>query len=333
MRFFDRLIKIAPLGIFVSAAFSVNVAGAQSGVINTDGAGIRVAPSADALTLGTAEQGKAVTILSRHGDFYMVSMGSFTDVYIYGAFITPDGATQGIVNAPSINIRAAGSADADIVGTAGEGEAFTILANIDGWYRVTYGSQYGYIFSDFLAVSMSRAREAYTEPVSNNDSDTDFTMLLASIWDVADDEQAEESVESEVLGDTEESELVVATADVLPSGDIPSFANFNLNFDNLDIDAAEAFGRTFVPQAGVYAVVNSPTGLNLRINASTDADVVTILYPMQTLNVYDILTDWARISTLDGNHAGYVNVEFIAVRSGERSVPPEPDSERARKII
>jgi len=258
-----------------------------------------------------------------------------------GVAAATEGEARGVANVPSINIRAGSSVSYEILGTASEGDVFTVHAKVGDWHRVTLDNQYAYIFSDFLTITEGAPNESHdesdesngetssipipqmpmpmssapqTEADSSGEDVPDFATLLNSIWDVAEEPEPESTASTPAPSNVE----------------LPVFENFNLNITNPDI--AEAFSRTFVPQDDVYAIVSSPTGLNLRESPSTEADVVTILYPLQTLNVYDIITDWAHVSTLEG-YSGYVSTEFITVRSGERQAPPEPNAEKAQQVV
>ena len=59
----------------------------------------------------------------------------------------------GFVKATSLNLRQQPSADSPILATACSGECVVILGQENGWYRVNYNLQEGYMSADYLTVS------------------------------------------------------------------------------------------------------------------------------------------------------------------------------------
>ena len=313
------LCKAIPLGIMLSALFSVSVAAAQPGIITANSVNIRSGPSSEAEILGQASENQSVTILLYDENFYMVNIGTYSNVFISRGFIERVEATDQLLGTAvrSANIRAGNSTAYEVVGTANEGDVFPVLANVDGWYKITYNSQTAYIYGEFLSVeadlqeSAQQVSPAETvvagympEELTHDNMPSDFAALLASVWDAA-----EEVIEDNLTESQENNYEPTAPAPII----------------NTD--------RTFNPQSNVHAVVSSSTGLNLRTSPTTESEAITILHPMQSLNVYDIFSDWARVSTMDGRNSGYVNVEFITIRTGSRQAPPPANYEKAQQII
>ena len=59
----------------------------------------------------------------------------------------------GFVNATGLNLRSQPSTDSPILATANSGECVVVLGQQDGWYRVNYNLQEGYMNADYLSVS------------------------------------------------------------------------------------------------------------------------------------------------------------------------------------
>lgn len=59
----------------------------------------------------------------------------------------------GFVKATSLNLRQQPSTDSPILATAYSGECVVVLGQEDGWYRVNYNLQEGYMSADYLTVS------------------------------------------------------------------------------------------------------------------------------------------------------------------------------------
>ena len=59
----------------------------------------------------------------------------------------------GFVNASGLNLRSQPSTDSAVLATANSGECVVVLGQENGWYRVNYNLQEGYMSADYLTVS------------------------------------------------------------------------------------------------------------------------------------------------------------------------------------
>lgn len=65
----------------------------------------------------------------------------------------------GFVNASGLNLRTQPSTDSPILSTANSGECVVVLGQENGWYRVNYNLQEGYMNADYLTVSTAENAE------------------------------------------------------------------------------------------------------------------------------------------------------------------------------
>ena len=65
----------------------------------------------------------------------------------------------GFVKATSLNLRQQPSTDSPILATAYSGECVVVLGQENGWYRVNYNLQEGYMSADYLTVSTAENAE------------------------------------------------------------------------------------------------------------------------------------------------------------------------------
>lgn len=71
-----------------------------------------------------------------------------------------------------LNIRAAASADSEILGKLYAKGAATVLETLDGWYKVTSGSVTGYVSADFVIVGDEATCKAASKRVGTVNTDT-----------------------------------------------------------------------------------------------------------------------------------------------------------------
>jgi uncharacterized protein YgiM (DUF1202 family) len=155
-----------------SVADLLSAAG-HTGTITGDGVCLRNAANADADVITDMNTGAKVTIEEKQGDWYKVSY-DIHEGYVSADFVAvsplltvaeaeepeqPSSDTSviavGIVNASSLRIREEASTDSGIVATLSSGDAVSIMAQADGWYRVDYDNHSGYMSADYLSAESS----------------------------------------------------------------------------------------------------------------------------------------------------------------------------------
>ena len=62
---------------------------------------------------------------------------------------------QGTVTADALRLRSQANTNSDILALAPRNSVVTLLEELDGWYKVSYGDQVGYMSADWLNVSQS----------------------------------------------------------------------------------------------------------------------------------------------------------------------------------
>ena len=71
-----------------------------------------------------------------------------------------------------LNIRAAASADAEILGKLYVKGAATVLETLDGWYKITSGSVTGYVSADYVIVGDEATCKAASKRIATVNTDT-----------------------------------------------------------------------------------------------------------------------------------------------------------------
>ena len=127
------------------------------GIVETGGLRLRAKPSTDADILDNASYGDNVVIIRESGDFYLVDynlqIGYMAKQYV--TFKERENVELGygkVVDA-SVNLRAKPDSSSDLLATLTTGDKANIIGFNCGWYKVTCGSQTGYIRSDLLELT------------------------------------------------------------------------------------------------------------------------------------------------------------------------------------
>lgn len=139
----------------------------QSGVVTADVLNVRSSAGTEHSKIDSIFSGKSVTVVSSVNGWYQISYDGKTG-YVSAEYIdikaTPDltpptdnGATGetkfGFVNVSSLNVRSGPSTDNSKLGLIYSGTKVTIEGEENGWYKIAYNGQAGYVSAEFISVS------------------------------------------------------------------------------------------------------------------------------------------------------------------------------------
>lgn len=212
-------------------------------------------------------------------------------------------ASTGTINGTDVNMRSSNSADAYVLSTAENGEQVTVLAELDGWFRISapdVGT--AYVTSQYVKIQQADG--------TVNDNSVNI--------------RKEPSTSAQVLGKANTGDLLNVTG---VSGDwyVISYNGSKAYVYKAYVDgtmlkylsgtSAALTTPATAATPNVYGVVNCEGTLNMRAATSTDANIISSLPAGYNLSVYDYADGWIKVSDDDG-HTGYVKSEFVSLKNG-----------------
>lgn len=216
-------------------------------------------------------------------------------------------ASTGTITGTDVNIRSSNSTDAYVLATAEDGEEVIILADLDGWFRISAPNVgTAYVTSQFVKVQQA-----------------DGTVNGTSV-----NIRTEPSTDAPVIAQANTGDLLTVTG---TSGDwyvidyngtkayvYKSYVNGDmLPYLNGTSAALASPSTAASTSSNVYGVVSCEGSLNLRKSASTDSEVLASLPSGYNLSVYDYADGWIKVSDDNGN-IGYVKSDFISLKNGTK---------------
>lgn len=144
------------------------------GSVNATVLNVRPTPDTTGAPIGQLRQGDAVTLLSREGDWYAISLNGQTG-YISAEFVlrtaptvttAGDGATVttaptdraypfvGYINATTLNVRPTANGSGYPIGGLKWGDTVTILSREGDWYAIRFKGGTGYINAQYVSDTM-----------------------------------------------------------------------------------------------------------------------------------------------------------------------------------
>jgi cell wall-associated NlpC family hydrolase len=141
---------------FNASAESPTACGASSVAITA----LNIRSSADtaAPVTATLRKGDVVVVLNTVDDIWYYVNYNGTEGYaaaMYMSDVVPaeDFSTGGTVTGDDVRMRTEPSTDGDVLDTYPDGTVMHVLGIDNGWYKVTYADQTGYIRSDFMDIT------------------------------------------------------------------------------------------------------------------------------------------------------------------------------------
>ena len=147
---------------------------------------VRQAPSTSALTIGYLLSGQEVEITGESGDWYKINFNGKVG-YSHKDYITKisngssgssnnnSGSTvtekDGTVNATEgLRVREGAGTNTKILGVLNHGSSVKIVDTNGSWYKIKYGSGYGYVHKDYIKVTSSGSTGSTDSGSQNNNS-------------------------------------------------------------------------------------------------------------------------------------------------------------------
>ena len=147
---------------------------------------VRQAPSTSALTIGYLLGGQEVEITGESGEWYKINFNGKVG-YSHKDYITKisngssgssnnnNGSTvtekDGTVNATDgLRVREGAGTNTKILGVLTHGSAVKIVDTNGSWYKIKYGSGYGYVHKDYIKITFSGSTGSTGSGSQNNNS-------------------------------------------------------------------------------------------------------------------------------------------------------------------
>ncbi|MDR3090826.1 MAG: SH3 domain-containing protein [Clostridiales bacterium] len=211
---------------------------------------------------------------------------------------------SGVVKGSNVNARSAPNTDSQIVTRLNTGDSVRILSSSGDYFNVSYnGNSSLYISKDFVSVKSIHGVIAGSAVNIRKYPSTELDVMA----------QAEAGDEFEILGRTGE------WLEIAYNGDTAFIWKDFIDADLLsalpEVSAAVPVAENGADSGGSkYAVVNAPSGLNVRSLPSQGASVLAAYPSGTTIDLLGDYGEWLKVS--GGGSVGYVSREFVSIKTG-----------------
>ena len=167
----SRLLRVALLGTVLTAMCTIGASAATlgAGTATADALRLRSTPAAEGEILATVSSGTNVVVLDEAEDgWYKVNYNS-VEGYMSGEYLdvttkadTDLGYGKVDADGSTLNMRAGASTSFDSLCSIPSGTVLELEGIYEGWYKVTYAGNTGYVSSDYITIT--------TEPATSTSS-------------------------------------------------------------------------------------------------------------------------------------------------------------------
>ena len=221
--------------------------------------------------------------------------------------VTAFAANVGQASGTNVNVRAGASTGANVLGKINKGTEYTVLDKVDNWFKISYNGATGYVFADYFSVTKA---------------DGSITGSGVNLREKA-------TTASNSLKKFSSGEAVTVTGQnddwyrVSYNGGSAYVSKDYVSGNLLQYVSKVSSETTAAPVSATtkaedtYGVVTAGSGLKLRKEASTSAEVLTVLPSGTIVDVERAGQDWVSIVT-DAGQKGYVSADYLTVKTGEK---------------
>lgn len=176
MRSARRLTRMVALIVAVAMIWAISASAACLGVgtVNVDALRMRAEPNTESEILLTAAAGDRVLLLETSeqadGVWYKVNCnlteGWMRSDYLDAAESMDCELGTAVVNVTLLNFRKTPSTDAAVIGSLAEGAQLNVVGLENGWFKVEYEGQTGYISGEYVDFTSAPAQNTFAVTLS-----------------------------------------------------------------------------------------------------------------------------------------------------------------------
>lgn len=171
------LTGVVASSIMLHTGMTTAFADTEYRTITSDSVNFRSGPSTSYSSIGKFNKGDKVEYLGESGSWIKVKYSSKTG-YVYGNYVGKDTSsttTTKYVNTSSLNVRSGASTSYSVIGKLSKGSKVEVISTSNGWSKIKYNGQTGYVSSKYLSSTIS----------DNNSSSTSSSSSVSKVISLA----------------------------------------------------------------------------------------------------------------------------------------------------
>ncbi len=168
-----RAMRHVAIGAVVAACTLMSASALESGKTMASQLNIRTEPFGPVIT--TVPEGTTLAILANDGEWAQVSVDGIIGFASMDYIMDDVGEAAlqdfsfggGVISADDVNFRAEPSTSSGVIGRFQSGTSVTVVGISDGWFKVDYNGQTGFVHPDYLSMASTSVPLASLPSITN----------------------------------------------------------------------------------------------------------------------------------------------------------------------
>ena len=322
----------------------------QSGTIKVNGAlNVRSGAGTNYSVIGSLSNGAKVEIVETSGSWYKIKYGSgygyVSKDYVTVSSSSNSGSTNtGNNNAGNssttttqsgtikvngaLNVRSGAGTNYSVIGSLSNGAKVEIVETSGSWYKIKYGSGYGYVSKDYVTVSSS-SNSGSTNTGNNNAGNSSATTTQSGTIKVngALNVRSGAGTSYSVIGSLSNGanvEIVETSGSWYKIKYGSGYGYISKDYVTVSSSSNSGSTNTGNNNAGNSSATTTQSGtikvngaLNVRSGAGTSYSVIGSLSNGANVEIVETSGSWCKIKY--GSGYGYVSKDYVTVSSSSNS--------------
>ena len=226
--------------------------------------------------------------------------------------VTAFAASTGQASGTNVNVRAGASTSANVLGKINKGTEYTVLDKVDNWFKISYNGATGYVFADYFSVT--KADGSITGSGVNLREKA--TTASNSLKKFGNGDAVTVTGQNDGWYRVSYNGGSAYVSKDYVSGNLLQYVS-KVSNEAAAATTTTTNTNTAAATEDKYGVVTADSGLKLRKEASTSAEVLTVLPSGMIVDVERAGQDWISVVT-DAGQKGYVSADYLTVKTGEK---------------
>ena len=278
--------------------------------------------------LGSLSNGAKVEIVGTSGSWYKIKYGSGYG-YVSKDYVTVSsssnnsssnsgssnsGSSNNTITTPStsttgtikvndtLNVRSGAGTSYSVIGSLKNGATVEIVETSGSWYKIKYGSGYGYVSKDYVTVSSSNNNSS-----SNNTTTTPSTSTTTGIIKVNDalNVRSGAGTSYSVIGSLKND----ATIEIVETVNSWYKIKFNNGYGYVSKDYVVLQNRSIAENVAMKEGTVVTVALKVRESKNFESDIIGTIAMGEKISVLEDNGEWSKISYKQSN--GYILNEYV----------------------
>lgn len=207
----------------------------------------------------------------------------------------------GIITATSLRMRSEPSVGASVILMIENGEEVAVQEKLDGWYKIVYNEQTGYVADEYVNFTAAPEAEAAPEEQLEEPTLPEEQSVMAKVNGNSVNFRSEPTTDAEVIAKLDKGTEI----ELLLTEDGWCKVVYDGQTGYISADYVAVNGVAVQNARGIV----TGSGVNVRKGPSTDTEVLTKLSAGKIVDLVELRDGWYKIKT--GEIEGFVSGDYI----------------------